>query len=84
MSRSTRKPFYKDRGMTTEEYWRIIRRNWKQAIQKDMHNPDLTLKNPKQLINDYDYSDYWFHVKIDTEKYGWGWNEKDVKIYSRK
>lgn len=84
MSRSKRQPYYKDRGMTTEEYWRIVRRNWKQAIQKDMHNPDLAFKNPKQLINDYDYCDYWFFVTPTHENEDWGFKEVDVKLYSRK
>lgn len=28
------------------------------SIEKDIYEADLTLKNPKEIINDYDYCDY--------------------------
>ncbi len=91
MSRSRKKPFVKDRGMSTKEYWSRIRREWRQQLKHNYSDPDFTLRNPKSIINDYDYCDYWFYVEVSPEnKRGlwWsnyrGWNEEDVKKYSRK
>lgn len=58
MSRSTRKPYYKDHALTTHEYWRPIRREWKQKLNKNYFDDNFYLRNPKSIINDYDYCDF--------------------------
>jgi hypothetical protein len=90
MSRSKRKPYYKDKGMTTQEYWGSIRRIWKQQIKNPKFwDEDFNFKLPKEIHNDYNYSDYWFFVFVDKEKDNGirifrGWTKKDVEKYSRK
>lgn len=90
MSRSRKKPYYKDRGLTTHEYWSVIRHEWKQKTNENYYQDDFYLRNPKSIQNDYDYSDYWFYVQAHPNKDGqyWahfgGWSEDDVKKWSRK
>ena len=91
MSRSYRKPYYKDKGLTTSEYWKPIRHNWKQHLKQNYLDPDLNFKSPKNIINDYTYCDYWWIVE-ESNKYVMmfgdlvhvGWTKEDVKKYSRK
>lgn len=40
-------------------YWRTIRREWKQKIK----NGDYELRQPREIVNDYDYCDYWFFTE---------------------
>lgn len=103
MSRSRKKPYYKDNGLSTHEYWSVIRHEWKQKVNEEFkrNTPFLAywetfdfdgtfeLRNPKEIINDYDYCDYVFHVdsrSIENEdSYHWtGWSKEDVEHYSRK
>ena len=85
MSRSRRKPYYKDRGLTTHEYWSVIRHEWKQKINENYYQDDFYLRPPKSIISDWDYFDYWFYVYIKLYPPYWnGWDEEDVKKYSRK
>ena len=92
MSRSRKKPIYKDKGMTTQEYWGSIRRIWKQQIRNPKFwDEDFNFKHPKEIHNDYNYSDYsWFIWESrpywgDEEPLHWcGWDKKDVENYSRK
>lgn len=72
MSRSYKKPIIKDKGMTTHEYWSVIRSTWKRLIKKD---PESTLPDEKTIINDYTYSDF----TIEIQK-----GEKGYKKFSRK
>ncbi len=62
MSRSYRKPWYKDKGMTTHEYWKVIRSNWKIELSKNIYNEDYSRTHEKNIINDYDYSDYCYSI----------------------
>jgi hypothetical protein len=91
MSKSKRKPYIKDRGLTTQEYWKPIRHNWKQHLKQNYLDPDLNFESPKTYINDYNYCDYWWVVEesksyiiISEELTHIGWNKEDVKKYSRK
>lgn len=90
MSRSRKKPIYKDRGLTTHEYWSVIRHEWKQKTNENYYKDDFYLRLPKSIKNDWDYSDYCFFVYADpdSEKEFWshfsGWTEEDVKKWSRK
>jgi hypothetical protein len=90
MSRSRKKPIYKDRSMTTHEYWSAIRHEWKQSLNQNYYKDDFYLRNSKSIRNDWDYSDYKFIIDIiDTEKeenyaHFFGWTEDDAKKWSRK
>lgn len=92
MSRSTKKPYLKDKGLTTREYWKPIRHNWKQHLKLNYLDPDLIFESPKTYINDYTYCDWCWRVTHDEYPYfRWdgtmgmvGWGKEDVKKYSRK
>ena len=93
MSKSRKKSVYKDRGVSTHEYWAPVRHNWKINLNQHYHNDDLEFKNPKSFINDYTYSDYsyGFYSRggVDDYKYeNWyhyhGWRSEDMKRLSRK
>ena len=74
MSRSKKKPILKDRGLSTSEYWKPVRREWKQSLSKIPRNMELTclfyypeikdfiesieFRNPKAIRNDWDYCDW--------------------------
>jgi len=55
MSRSYKKPVYKDKGMK-DAYWKRVRSRQKNEIKSGVHPEDVS--NPKTIVNDYDYSDY--------------------------
>ena len=90
MSRSRKKPIIKD-TCWTELYWRPIRREWKQKLKSQLYNDDFYLRNPKEIINDYDYCDWWMLIQEDRPYWGneeplhWFGNTKEeVKRYTRK
>lgn len=64
MSRSYKKAIVKDRGLK-DYYWKKIRRVTKQIVKSLSidNSDDILLPHPKEVMNDYDYSDY----KIDYE-----------------
>ena len=69
MSRSRRLPFIKDNGnYSSSEYWRTIRREWKQKLKADYCIEGFYLRNPKSIINDWDYCDYKFDYLYNKEK----------------
>ena len=71
MSRSRKKhPIIKDNAITSW-YWRPIRREWKQRLKKDLDDPDLYLRNRREITNDYDWYDwvYYFSVSDEHKKY---------------
>lgn len=81
MSRSRRKPIIKDRPRNAKKsslYWRVVRRVINDKVRQIKSNPekDLSLPEPKNIVNDYDYSDY----KIDYRDSGW----QDVSEYIEK
>lgn len=90
MSRSTKKPHYKDRGLTTHEYWSPIRHEWKQKINENYYKDDFYLRPAKAIKNDWDYCDYSFFVYApDSDKdencaHYSGWSEEDKRKWSRK
>lgn len=64
MSRSRRKAIYKDKGL--RPYWRFVRGGINQAVRSILRlqdKEDYHIPEPKELIDDYRYSDY----KIDCE-----------------
>ena len=92
MSRSKRKPWVKDKGLTTREYWKPIRSNWKQHLKQNYLDPDLVFESPKSYINDYTYCDWKWLVEDDEHSHMFsdgtttmvGSSKEDVKKYSRK
>ena len=66
MSRSTKQPIIKDRPRNYKKstfYWRTIRRVIKNAIRSN----EEEIPNPKEIINDYDYSDYKFDYRFSKK-----------------
>lgn len=85
MSRSRRRPYRKDKGWRAEEYWRVIRREWKQDLKTNWSNPDFQLRKPQEIINNYDYCDWWYFVELDHENEPIrGWDEEYLAKMSRK
>jgi hypothetical protein len=67
MSRSKRIPLIKDKSRNykrTSFYWRRIRRTTKTKLKTDTNYDDLILPLPREIVNDYDYCGYIFHVTI--------------------
>jgi len=61
MSRSIKQPIYKDKGYRKGEYWSVIRSTINNKVRQilSLNDPDdIILPNAKEIINDYDYSDY--------------------------
>ena len=59
MSRSRKKAIYKDKGI--RPYWRFVRGSINNAVRDILHlidKEDYNIPDPKEIINDYDYSDY--------------------------
>lgn len=75
MSRSYKKPIYKDKGIGKKLYNRAIRRVQKIAVKQGKDIP-----NPKTIINDYDYCDYSIDLRNNNGDF---WKETRIK-YSRK
>jgi len=54
MSRSRKNyAIFKDKGFRKKNYWKTIRRTWRQEIKTGKD-----ISNPRTIINDYDYCDY--------------------------
>ena len=79
MSRSYKKPWYNDVGICKDIYWKTIRRKWKvetSSFIKEGFNAygfesDFNYTHQKNIINDYDYSDYYFNIaecRLGTRK----------------
>lgn len=72
MSRSKKKPVIKDcprNYKKSSNYWRTIRRVTKDKIrylQEDLENE--VIQDPKEIINDYDYSDYRFDMRFRDDE----------------
>ena len=90
MSRSRKKPYYKDHGLTTHEYWSVIRHEWKQKLNENYYKDDFYLRTPKSMVNDWDYSDYSFFVAADPDNkkedcaHFSGWTKEEEEKWSRK
>ena len=72
MSRSRRKPVIKDGPRNikrTSEYWRPVRRVMNQTVRGlDDESEDEIIPDPKEIVSDYNYSDYRFDLRFeDTE-----------------
>lgn len=72
MSRSRKKPIIKDRPRNTKKsslYWRVVRRVINDKVRQILSNPEkeLDLPEPKEIVNDYDYSDYKIDYRGDPD-----------------
>ena len=59
MSRSRKKAIYKDKGL--RPYWKYVRGGINNAVRSILHlidKEDYSIPDPKEIINDYNYSDY--------------------------
>lgn len=66
MSRSYKKPWYNDVGISKGIYWKTIRRKWKVEIL-NAREEDFNFTHQKNIINDYDYSDYCFNIAMSPK-----------------
>lgn len=87
MSRSRKKPIIKDRPRNAKKsslYWRVVRRVINDKVRQILTNPEKEpdLPEPKEIVNDYDYSDY----KINYLDPDWKniISNKDVNEYIEK
>lgn len=79
MSRSNKLPIIKERPRNhkkSTEYWRKVRRVISQSVRKLFFKDEdeVVIPNPKEVVNDYDYSDYTIDMRdiskpSDREKY---------------
>ena len=62
MGKSKKKAIVKDVGHMKDIYWQIHRRTNKQILKNavDSGEEEVEFIQPKELINDYDYSDWIF------------------------
>lgn len=72
MSRSIRKPIIKDRPRNSKKsslYWRPVRRVMNQTVRGlNEESEDDIVPEPKEIVNDYDYSDYNFDMRWDDDE----------------
>jgi len=61
MSRSRKKPILRDKKW--KEWFRIVRRKWKQEIRQGKEPT-----SPKVLVNDYDWCDWIWFSKTEKSK----------------
>ena len=91
MSRSRRKPIIKDNA-NTSDYWKPIRREWKQHLKKNHLNEDLYLRNRREIHNDWNFYDWKSFICDDEEPCIMedgevimiGSSKKDVELACRK
>ena len=60
MGKSRKKAIVKDVGHRKNDYWQVHRRTNKQILKNAVENgeEEIPFKQPKELVNDYDYSDF--------------------------
>jgi len=67
VSRSRRKPIIKDGPRNTKkssEYWRPVRRVMNQTVRGlNELTEEENIPDPKEIVNDYDYSDFNFDLR---------------------
>ena len=72
MARSKRKAIYKDKGI--RPYWRFVKSRIRQSVRDIARledREDYNIPNPKEIINDYDYSDYTFDCEYKYTRSEW-------------
>jgi len=72
MSRSRKKPIIKQARRNYKKsspYWRTVRRVINERIKYLSEQlEEKNIPNPKQIINDYDYSDYRFDYRYINDE----------------
>ena len=72
MSRSRRKPVVKDKPRNENsgaKYWRAVRRVTNKRVKYLNENiDDEILPVPKEIVNDYDYSDYRWDLRFRDDE----------------
>jgi len=72
MSRSRKKPIIKDRPRNykkSSNHWRTIRRVTKDKIRFLQETlEEEIIPDPKEIINNYDYSDYRFDMRFLSDE----------------
>lgn len=83
MSRSRKKPIYKDRLRSNKKssvYWRTVRRVINERVRYHNERVDNeTLPEPQEIVNDYDYCDWIYDhrfVKTDDPEKDKEWSER--------
>ena len=76
MSRSYKLAISKDKGLK-DFYWKKVRHVTNQAIkQLNIDSDDNLLPHPKEIMNDYDYSDYTIDYEFDRSSSYFWYNDK--------
>lgn len=68
MSKSYKKPIYKDKGWAKDIYHKKLRVNVNQALREAAKSgdvEDLILPEAREVVNDYEYSDYTWDARFD-------------------
>lgn len=72
MSKSCKKPIYKGKGWAKDIYHKKLRVNVNQALREAAKSgdvEDLILPEAREVVNDYEYSDYtWDHRFDDNDE----------------
>jgi hypothetical protein len=72
MSRSRKQPIIKDGPRNHKKsslYWRTVRRVTKDKVRYFNETiEDETIPDPKEIVNDYDYSDYETDMRFNKDK----------------
>ena len=89
MSRSRKEPIIKERPRNhrkSTEYWRRVRRVINQTVRKLFYKDEeeVVIPNPKQIVNDCDYSDYTFDMRDIKPNHKYANREEEIKKASRK
>ena len=84
MSRSRKKPYFKEKASKKDLYWRIIRREWKQDLKLNYHKDDFHLRDPKTIIGDWDYYEHTCYMYEGMPSRYNIWTKEEVDKYRRK
>lgn len=85
MSRSYKLAILKDKGLKNY-YWKKVRRVTNQIVKSiTLENADeVLLPDPKEIMNDYDYSDYKIDYQFNKSfSYFWYNNKKETEEHKK-
>lgn len=84
MGKSRKKAIVKDVGHMKDIYWQVHRRTNKQILKNAVENgaEEIEFLQPKELVNDYDYSDFTIDMEYLPQESEYG-KANQIK-YSRK
>lgn len=84
MGKSRKKAIVKDVGHMKDVYWQAHRRTNKQIFKNAVENgaEEIEFLQPKELVNDYDYSDFTIDMEYLPQESEYG-KTNQIK-YSRK